>query len=119
MEFKYSLQETLEARFTDRGEMEDICRHGIQGGFNGFIYTYEINEFFNEFENEIENYFYEVFDNNFIHELSDGVTSLDELRAKMVWGLVEMWCNEKLEDLENDDPNEDECYADSLLTSGV
>ena len=51
MEFKHTLEETLEARFTDRGEMEDIMNHGIQSGFNGFLYTYEIEAFFNEFEN--------------------------------------------------------------------
>ena len=48
MDFKHTLNETLEARFTDVDEMNDIVNHGIKGGFHGFIYTYEINEFFNE-----------------------------------------------------------------------
>ena len=100
MEFKYTLQKTLEARFTDRDEMEDIANYGADTGVSGFTYTYEINEFFNEFENEIENYYYEVFDNNYIHELSDGITSFDELRAKMVWGLIEMWCADAVDSYE-------------------
>lgn len=98
MEFKYNLQETLEARFTDRDEMVDISNHGANTGVSGFTYTHEINEFFNEYENEIENYYYEIFGDNFLSEMSNGITSLDELRAKMVWGLVEMWCSAKVEE---------------------
>ena len=103
MDFKYSLEETLEARFTDRDEMEDICRHGIVGGFHGFIYTYEINEFFNEFENEIENYFYEMFGDRWLIESGAAEkNSLDEVRTYLVWSYVEMWCNCKLEEMEEE-----------------
>ena len=102
MDFKYSLQETLETRFTDRDEMEDICRHGIQGGFHGFIYTHEINEFFNEFENEIENYFYEIFGDRWLIETGAAEkSSFDEIRSYLVWSLVEMYCNDRLEDHEH------------------
>lgn len=98
MEFKYNLQETLEARFDDRDEMEDICRHGIMAGYHGFIYTWELNEFFNEFENELETYYYEMFGDTWIAEMSHDSTSLDELRARLVWGYVEMWCAAALEE---------------------
>ena len=98
MDFKYSLNATLEARFDDRGEMEDIVNYGASSGFSGFIYTHEINEFFNEFENELENYYYEMFGDNWIAEMSHSITSMDELRVRMVWGYVEMWCSHELDE---------------------
>ena len=97
MEFKHTLNQTLEARFTDRGEMEDISSHGADTGVSGFTYTWEINEFFNEFENEIEDYYYEIFGDSWLTELSHSITSFNELRAKMVWGLIEMWCGQKID----------------------
>ena len=98
MDFKYNLQETLEARFTDRGEMEDIASHGANTGVSGFTYTWEINEFFNEFEDEIQDYYYEIFGDSWLTELSHSITSLNELRAKMSWGLIESWCADKLDE---------------------
>ena len=100
MEFKYTLQETLEARFTDRDEMMDIVNHGIMGGFHGFLYTHEINEFFNEFESEIEDYYYEIFGDQWMSHCIDNCNSMDEMRARMVWGVAEMWCNDKLDEME-------------------
>ena len=99
MEFKYTLQETLEARFTDIDEIKDLASHGANCGWSGFTYTYEINEFFNEFENEIEDFYYDMFGGNFISELSNGVTSFDELKAKMVWGLIEIYCSNEVENM--------------------
>ena len=117
MEFKYSLEETLKARFTDRDEMADITWHGAKCGFHGFIYTYEINEFFNEFECEIEDYYYEIFGDSWIKESGAAdCDGFDSMRAHLVWGLVEMWCNDKLEEIEDED---EESYTDSLLTAGV
>ena len=98
MDFKYSLNETLEARFDELDEVMDISTHGANTGVSGFTYTWEINEFFNEFEDEIENYYYEIFGDSWLNELSHSITSLDELRAKMVWGLVEMWCSQKVDE---------------------
>ena len=98
MEFKYNLNETLEARFEDRDEMVDIMNHGANTGVSDFTYTNEINEFFNEFENEIENFYYEIFGDEFLSEMSNGITSLDELKAKMVWGIVEMYCTDEIEE---------------------
>ena len=117
MEFKYSLNKTLKSRFTDRDEMEDISRHGINCGYSGFLYTHEINEFFNEFENEIEEYFYEMLGDTWLKESGAAeCDSMDALRAHLVWALVETWVNQELEDLDNE---EDECYVDNLITAGV
>ena len=102
MDFKINLQETLATRFEGaRDEMMDIVNHGIAGGFDGFIYTYEINEFFNEFENEIENYYYEMFGDAWLKD--SGAADCDcmnSMRAHLVWGLVELWCNNELEEME-------------------
>ena len=106
MDFKYTLQETLLSRFDDKDEVQDIVDHGIMSGYHGFIYTHELNEFFHEFEDDIENYFWELFGDNWISEFSHGITSLDELRSKLVWGYVEMWCQDRLEELEEEMLNE-------------
>ena len=103
MEFKYSLIETLEARFDDVDEMRDIRSHGIMGGFNGFIYTHEINEFFNEFENEIEDYFWGIYGDDWLETITQNCTSMDEVRANMVWAVAEDYCENKLEDMEEDE----------------
>ena len=114
MEFKNTLEATLESRFTDRDEMADVANHGAMSGFNGFIYTYEINEFFNEFENEIENYYYEIFGDSWIKESGAAdCDGFDAMRAHLVWGLIELYCSDAL------DKEEDECYVDSLITAGV
>ena len=114
MEFKFTLQETLEARFTDRDEMADVANYGAMSGFGGFIYTREINEFFNEFENEIENYYYEIFGDQWIKESGAAdCDGFDAMRAHLVWGLIELYCSDAL------DNEEDECYVDSLITAGV
>ena len=49
MEFKNTLNETLEARFDDIDEMEDSVSHGMVCGFSDFIHIVDINEFFEEF----------------------------------------------------------------------
>ena len=104
MELLHTLEETLVARFEgERDEMMDIMNHGISGGFNGFIYTYEINEFFNEFEDEIEDYFYEMFGDSWLVDsgAADKVT-MNEVRCHLVWGLVEIWCGMTLDELEEE-----------------
>ena len=108
MDFKPTLNETLLVRFDDKDEIQDIVDHGITAGYHGFIYTYELNEFFSEYEDELENYYWEIFGDNWISEFSSNTnsTSLDELRAKMIWGYVESWCQDTLEELEEEMLNE-------------
>ena len=96
MDFKFTLQETLENRFDDMDEVRDICKHGIAGGFNGFIYTYEINEFYNEFESEIEDYVIDDLGYTF-EMLSEGVTSFQDVRNKCVWIVAESFCHHKVD----------------------
>ena len=105
MELKSTMNETLKARFDTKtedgiGEMTDIMNHGADTGVHGFTYTWEINEFFDSFESEIEDYYYEIFGDNFLNELTHNITSFDELRARMVWGLVEGYCTDTVEYME-------------------
>ena len=99
MKFYPTLQETLAKRFTELDECKDIVDHGIDGGFNGFIYTYELNEFFNEFESEIEDYFYDIYGASWLAELTAQreYGSLDELRTYMVWSVATDFCCRKVE----------------------
>ena len=97
MKFYPTLDETLAKRFepgTEDGlsEIRDISNHGIDGGFAGFLYHNEINEFFNEFENEIED---RLEDMGFtMSELCpDGCIDFTGLRIKCVWIVVESWCH--------------------------
>ena len=104
MDFKSTLEETLVERFEgETDEMMDIVNHGISGGFHDFIYTHEINEFFNEFEDDIENFFFNIFGDEWIKETgaADKVT-FSEMKCYLVYSLVEMWCNDKLEELEEE-----------------
>ncbi len=101
MDFKYDLQDTLTARFEGEWtEVEDIVTHGISGGFHGFIYTHEINEFFNEFENEIEDYYFDMFGEAWLKDSGAAdCDGFDSMKCHLVYGLVEMWCNDKWEEL--------------------
>ncbi len=100
MKFYPTLQETLARRFDDMDEVRDISNHGIQGGFNGFIYTYEINRFFDVFESEIEDYYFDMFGSEWIKDSGAAdCDGFDSMRAHLVWGLVEMWCADKWDEL--------------------
>ena len=105
MEFKYTLQETLEARFEGedgKSEMIDIYNHGITGGFHGFIYTYEIEKFFDEFENEIEDYFYDTLGSSWLNDCVTGgnIQDISELKTYLVYSFVELWVSAKVEEEE-------------------
>ena len=107
MDFKYNLEETLIHRFDDKDELMDIVNHDIAGGFSGFIYTYEINEFFNEFENELETYFYEVFGDAWIKDTGAAdCDGFDSMKCHLVWMYVSMWCETRLEEMEVEMLNE-------------
>ena len=104
MKFYPTLDETLSKRFepgTEDGlsEIRDISNHGIDGGFSGFIYHYEINEFFNEFESEIED---RLEDMGFsVADLCDNKSiTFQELRTKCVWAVVESWCHNVVETMD-------------------
>ena len=104
MKFYPTLDETLTKRFephTEDGlaEIRDISNHGIDAGFSNFIYHYEINEFFNEFESEIEDQLEEM---GFTISMmcKNNPMSFQELRTKSVWIVVESWCHNVVETMD-------------------
>ena len=96
MKFYPTLQETLARRFEDMDEVRDISNHGINCGYSGFIYTYEINAFYNEFESEIEDYVIDDLGFTF-EQLSEGVTSCQDIKNKCVWIVAESFCHHKVD----------------------
>ena len=102
MKFYPTLQETLAKRFTELDECQDIVNHGIDGGFNGFIYTYELNEFFTEFESEIEDHFYDIYGDEWLSHVASYTTArtMDELRTHMVWTVATDFCLRKVDLME-------------------
>ena len=90
-----TLQETLARRFEDMDEVRDISNHGIQGGYDGFLYNYELTAFFRLFESEIEDYLddlgYTFFD------LVKDEDSFQGIRNKCVWIVAESFCHHKVD----------------------
>jgi len=98
MKFYPTLNETLAKRFepgTDDGmsEIRDVSMYGMQSGFSGFIYYYEINKFFNEFESEIEDMMEDIYGDKWLSEMTEMTDNLQDLRCKLVWSVVELWCH--------------------------
>ena len=100
MKFYPTLDETLARRFEEIDECHDITNHGADTGVSGFTYTYEINEFHNEFENEIEDRYYDIYGDDWMTQVTQNVTSFNELRARLVWGVVEEFCSRKIDLIE-------------------
>ena len=90
------LNDALAARFTDADEIKDVANHGCSGGVSGFIYYKEIRDFFNDHEDDIENAIADLgFDTK---DLVDANTnSVMELINKMVWIVVENYCQQQAE----------------------
>jgi hypothetical protein len=88
------LTDALAARFTDADEIQDVAKYGCSGGVSGFIYYKEIRDFFNEHEDDIENTIADL--GLDIKDLVDVNTdSVMELINKMVWIVVENYCQEQ------------------------
>ena len=92
--------EALENRFDDIDEVKDITRHGMSGGFSGFIYTYETREFFFKYEDEIEDLMYQ---NGITYsDLTDQCADISTYMNAAVWYAVEHWAQDKVYTLENE-----------------
>ena len=94
------LFEALEERFDDIDEVKDIERHGMSGGVSGFIYTYELREFFNKYDDEIEDLMYEV--GVTFEDLNDDPAMISSYMTAAVWWAVEHWACDKVYTLENE-----------------
>ena len=101
--FRPTLEATLDARFDDLDELQDICKHGMASGFSGFIYSSELYDFFERYEDEIE----DMLDDADI-ALSqlvarDETWTLQEIREKATWAAVELYAFNKINKEEEDD----------------
>jgi hypothetical protein len=94
-----ALTDALDARFTDLDECKDVANFGCEGGVSGFIYSTELSEFYDEYEGEIE----DILDACGIklHELvdTDEFYSIQDLKEKSVWFVVEHYCAQRVEAL--------------------
>tara|TARA_R110002012_G_scaffold10705_1_gene48495 strand:- start:322 stop:639 length:318 start_codon:yes stop_codon:yes gene_type:complete len=97
MKFYPTLQETLARRFEDMDEVRDVSNHGISGGFNGFIYNYELNEFFNEFESEIEEYMFDMFGDGWLVNIANDSSNIQDMINTVVYIVAESWCHHKVD----------------------
>ena len=98
-----TLQKTLDERFTDIDEVRDIVNHGISCGFNGFLYSSELCEFFDEHEDDIE----DILDGLGI-ELNQLVDdphrwTFQEMKEKSVWIVVENYCHQRIDEEDSED----------------
>lgn len=91
------LEDALAVRFTDADEIKDVANHGCSGGVSGFIYNHEIRKFFDDYEDDIEDTISEL--GLDVQELVDHDTSsVMALITKMVWIVVENYCQSLLDD---------------------
>lgn len=86
----------------------EICKHGIGGGYTGFIYYTETEEFFNRHEDDILDYFEERFTISefleIVREKLDITDIVDRTPYAMnfyVWLYVEMVLSAFCDDLED------------------
>ena len=112
MKFYPTLDETLAKRFephTEDGmaEIRDISNHGLNCGFSGFIYNYEINEFFNEFESEIEDRMFNMYGDGWLVDIANRSSNMQDMNNIVVWSVVEMWCHHVVDVI--DDTVDQEC----------
>ena len=97
------LTAALDARFDDLDEIKDVANHGCGGGVSGFIYYYETRKFFNEYEEEIEQELYNVYGDDWFKEIASLPSVVDTIQFKnyCVWLIVEMYCSNKSDLINN------------------
>ena len=96
------LTNALDERFTDLDEIKDVAKHGCEAGVSGFIYYNETRKFFFEHEDEIEEIMDEIyFGDNYLKQITDDDScTVNQLINKIVWIIVENYCQSKLEEAE-------------------
>ena len=95
------LTDALDERFDDLDEIKDVANHGCSGGISGFIYYNETLDFFNKHQEDIEDTLHVLIGDNYIEVLSrhhkdaTNVITMSQLINKMVWVIVEDYCQSK------------------------
>jgi hypothetical protein len=92
-----TLHDALTARFDDIDEIKDVANYGCSAGVSGFIYSTELAKFYDNYEDDIE----DELDNIGLklHDLvdTDEFYTMQELKEKSVWCVVELWCQAQLD----------------------
>ena len=88
------LTDALDERFDDLDEVKDVANYGCAAGVGGFIYYNETLDFFSKHQEDIEDTLQVLIGDNYIEVLSrgKGVITMRELINKMVWVIVEDYC---------------------------
>ena len=96
------LTDALDERFDDLDEVKDVANHGCAAGVGGFIYYNETLDFFSKHQEDIEDTLQVLIGDNYIEVLSrhrkgarSNVTTMSQLINKMVWVIVEDYCQSK------------------------
>jgi len=91
------LTDALDERFHDLDEVKDVANYGCEGGVSGFIYYNETLDFFSKHQEDIEDTLQVLIGDNYIEVLSrgKGVITMSQLINKMVWVIVEDYCQTK------------------------
>jgi len=84
------MHDALTARFTDADEIKDVANYGCAGGVSGFIYYTETSAFYDEHEAEILDYLSDC--DISIKDVCKDDDDIMTLKNRLVWCVVEMWC---------------------------
>ena len=87
------LTAALADRFTDESEIVDVANFGCAGGVSGFTYYSQTNSFFDDFEDDIEDVCFDVLGDNYLSELAKTEDCIQGLKNRMVWFVVQEYCN--------------------------
>lgn len=97
------LTAALADRFTDPDEIIDVANYGCSGGVSGFIYYKETNEFFDDFEDDIEDECFDILGDDYLAQLAKCKDSIQGLKNKMVWFVVEAYCSRLVDLMEEEE----------------
>ena len=97
------LTAALADRFTDEDEIVDVANYGCSGGVSGFIYYNQTNEFFDDFEDDIEDVCFDILGDGYLAQLAECEDSIQGLKNKMVWFVVQAYCSRIVDILEEVD----------------
>ena len=102
------LTDALDERFDDLDEVKDVANYGCSSGVGGFIYYNETLDFFSKHQEDIEDTLHVLIGDNYIEVLSrhhkdaTNVNTMSQLINKMVWVIVEDYCQSKVLEDEQD-----------------
>ena len=101
--YTYELTEALQDRFDDIDEIRDVANHGCSGGVSGFIYHQECNKFFDTHEDSVEDVCYDMLGKDWMVTLTKqaDIASILELKTQAVWFVVEAYCQQVMQNIEN------------------